>query len=163
MEKSDWVKASVYTPLLFLQLYQAWAQYNSLNLDVVSNLGWFILSLSAIFGWVPIFTLKKEGNVPDGESYMKTTKLVDSGIYSIIRHPQFFAGILLSISLMLISQHWTSIISAIIVVPIFYQDCINADQALIEKFGEEYMDYMKKVPRVNFVLGLIRVFRDKDN
>ncbi len=93
---------------------------------------------------------------------MKTTRLVDSGIYGVIRHPQYFAGILISVSMMLISQHWTSIAAGAIVIPVWYLECCNADQRLISKFGDEYRDYMRRVPRVNFVLGLIRAARRKN-
>jgi len=38
-----------------------------------------------------------------------------------------------------------------------YFIALKADQELIEKFGDEYKRYMQKVPRTNFLLGLIRL------
>jgi protein-S-isoprenylcysteine O-methyltransferase Ste14 len=35
----------------------------------------------------------------------------------------------------------------------------QADQANIEKFGDEYTSYMQRVPRLNLVLGIIRLLR----
>jgi hypothetical protein len=42
------------------------------------------------------------------------------------------------------------------VLPLSYIDLVKADEGAIEKFGEDYKVYMTKVPRANFVLGLIR-------
>jgi hypothetical protein len=40
-----------------------------------------------------------------------------------------------------------------------YLIALKADQELIEKFGDDYRRYMQKVPRMNFLLGLIRLLR----
>lgn len=120
-------------------------------------LGYFCWLLSAIFGWLPIYEFKKKGKVPKGKSYVATTELVDSGIYRIIRHPQFLAGILLSLAFILISQHWIVLILGIPAMIILYKDMFRADRSNVEKFGKAYENYMKKVPRMNFVLGLIRI------
>lgn len=54
--------------------------------------------LSALFGWLPIFTFRKKGKV-QGRGHIQTTVLVESGVYSIVRHPQYLSGILLCIGL----------------------------------------------------------------
>jgi len=123
--------------------------------------GWFILILSAIFGWLPIYTFRKKGKVPKGKSYVHTTELVTSGVYSVVRHPQFLAGILLSLWFFLVSQHWSVLVLGIPVMVIFYKDMFEADRSNIEKFGEAYASYMKEVPRMNFILGLIRIMKKK--
>ena len=38
-------------------------------------------------------------------------------------------------------------------------DTFRADEACIEKFGPAYADYMQRVPRVNFVAGMVRLWR----
>ena len=40
-----------------------------------------------------------------------------------------------------------------------YLIALKADQELTEKFGDDYRRYMQKVPRVNFLVGLIRLLR----
>jgi len=35
-----------------------------------------------------------EGGVKEGESYVKTTRLVDESLYAVVRHPQYLGGIL---------------------------------------------------------------------
>lgn len=80
--------------------------YNENGNVAIRNVGWVILWISAIFGWLPILTLQKWGGVPKGKGYVHTTVLVDRGLYGIVRHPQYLAGILLGIGLTLVAQHW---------------------------------------------------------
>jgi protein-S-isoprenylcysteine O-methyltransferase Ste14 len=39
---------------------------------------------------------------------------------------------------------------------VVYMGCREKDQRLTEKFGDAYVDYMKRVPRMNIFLGLYR-------
>jgi protein-S-isoprenylcysteine O-methyltransferase Ste14 len=124
-------------------------------------IGWIIWTVGAVFGWLPIFTLRRKGSVPKGKSYVKTTVLVDSGIYAVVRHPQYLAGILLSLALILVTQHWLIMIIGAAAIVLNYIDILIADQGLIEKFGDDYKRYMERVPRVNFLLGFIRLLRSR--
>ena len=112
-----------------------------------------------VFGWLPVIEFRKKGRVRKGRSYIHTTKLVDTGIYSVVRHPQFVTFILWAIAGMLLFQHWIIIILGIPIIPLTYIDLIRADKASIEKFGDDYKTYMKKVPRANFLLGIIRLLQ----
>lgn len=66
--------------------------YSKDDILLIRNVGWIIWFLSALFGWWPIFSLKSKGKVTKGKSYINTTVLVDSGLYAIIRHPQYLSG-----------------------------------------------------------------------
>ena len=114
-----------------------------------------------VFGMLPTVEFRKKGGVKKGKSYIHTTKLVDTGIYSIVRHPQYITFILWAIAGMLLFQHWIAICLGIPVIPLIYVDLIHADKDVIKKFGNDYKQYMKRVPRVNFVLGIIRVLQKK--
>jgi len=109
-----------------------------------------------VFGWLPVIEFRKEGRVKKGKSYIHTTRLVDTGIYSIVRHPQYVTFIMWAIAGVLLFQHWIIILLGIPIVPLTYFDLIRADKDAIEKFGDDYKTYMKKVPRANFLLGIIR-------
>jgi len=122
--------------------------------------GWIAWCISAIFGWLPIFTLRRKGGVAKGESYVKTTKLVDTGIYAIVRHPQMgTAWLLMCFALMLMAQHWSSVALGLPVIVLVHLDLLNADRRLVGKFGDAYRRYMERVPRVNFVLGTVRLLQ----
>jgi protein-S-isoprenylcysteine O-methyltransferase Ste14 len=137
----------------------AYVYYNHLQLDMVANIGWLVLMASGVFGWLPIFTLKKKGGVPERKSYVHTTVLVDSGIYSVVRHPQYLAGILMSLAWVLISQFWLSAALFFPVAAGFYWDSLRADRNLVEKFGDDYRSYMDRVPGLNPLVGIVGALR----
>ena len=131
--------------------------------ETMAYIGVGLYSFSGlIFGMLPVFEFRKKGRVKKGKSYIHTTKLVDTGIYSIVRHPQYLTFIMFGISGMLLFQHWIIILLGIPIIPLTYIDFINADKDAIKKFGDDYKKYMKNVPRGNFLLGIIRVLRVKN-
>jgi len=142
-----------------LVLVIAFNVLNEHRIAVLEYAGYAVWIVSMIFGWLPILIFKKKGGVARGKSYVHTTTLVTTGLYGIIRHPQYTAGILLSLALLLVSQHVIIILLGVVVMPLLYIDIMKADRSAIGKFGDEYRRYMKKVPRTNFILGIIRYFR----
>jgi protein-S-isoprenylcysteine O-methyltransferase Ste14 len=144
-------------PLTVAQIILAFVLRRPGN-EALRWIGWILWWTGAVFGWLPIFTLHREGGVPTGKSYVHTTTLVDTGIYAIVRHPQMgTAWLLMCPSLMLITQHWVSIALGIPAMALAYLDLLRADQRLIDKFGDAYRRYMERVPRVDFVSGIIRL------
>ena len=131
--------------------------YNEAGLDFVMYAGWAVWAISFVFGFLPILVFKRKGDVARGKSYVHTKKLVDTGLYSIVRHPQYAAGIFFSIALVLMAQNWLISILGLVVVPLLYVDIIMADKHEIEKFGNDYTLYMKRVPRMNFIWGIVKL------
>jgi protein-S-isoprenylcysteine O-methyltransferase Ste14 len=132
------------------------------GLKTLQWLGWGIWVLSVIFGFGPIFILRRHGGVESGKSYVHTSRLVDTSLYAIVRHPQYLGGILFNLALMLLAQHWLVILIGLVSIGLIYLDMHAADQEGMEKFGDEYRIYMQRVPRANFLLGLVRWFKQKD-
>ena len=104
----------------------------------------------------------RKGRVRKGQSYIHTTELVDTGIYSVVRHPQHVTFMLFAFSEMLLFQHWVVILLGVPIILLTYIDLIRSNKDAIEKFGDEYKAYMKKVPRANFLLCIIRRFRKSE-
>jgi protein-S-isoprenylcysteine O-methyltransferase Ste14 len=103
---------------------------------------------------------RKKGGVSKGKSYIQTTVLVDSGIYAVVRHPQYLSFILLSLALLLLAQHWLITWFGIVAMALVYIGILpDADQDGIKRFGDDYKRYMQRVPRLNFVTGIIRLIR----
>jgi protein-S-isoprenylcysteine O-methyltransferase Ste14 len=168
--RKDWTSALVRLPvhllawlwsaLLILQLVLVFFVLTAARIPGIETAGWVLWGLGTVFAIWPIFALRAGGRVPEGKSYMQTTALVDTGIYAIVRHPQGgTAGILLSLALPLIGQHWLLVLLAVVGMFLIYVDTFNADVACIQKFGEAYVDYMGRVPRVNFLAGLLRLLQ----
>lgn len=84
------------------QLIVAFVLYDALRI----NLRWGVLMISALFGLWPILTFRRRGGV-QRRGYTETTVLGDSDLYSIVRHPQYQAGVLINIALTLITPHWS--------------------------------------------------------
>jgi len=156
MTKRDKVLSIIMTAFMFGQVLCAILFYNKDGSDLVRNIGWGLLWVSAVLGWLPIFTFRRKGMVKKGKSYIHTTKLVDSGIYSVVRHPQYLAGIVICVSIMLIAQNWQAIVCGAIAAVLFYITTYDADKDAVEKFGEKYREYITRVPRVNIIAGLLR-------
>ena len=134
------------------------------QIDIIAYFGVGLYFFSGLFfGWLPIIEFRKKGQVEKGKSYIHTTKIVDTGIYSIVRHPQYVTFMLWSIAGMLLFQNWIVVFLGIPIFPLTYLDLIKADENAIKKFGDEYKIYIKEVPRANFLLGMVRKLKNGKN
>ncbi|MEJ2596724.1 MAG: isoprenylcysteine carboxylmethyltransferase family protein [Anaerolineales bacterium] len=147
--------------LIVVQYVLAFFVFKLPGLKALQWVGWGIWVLSMIFGIGPILIFHKYGGVEKGKSYVQTTKLVDTSLYAIVRHPQYLAGVLFNLALMLLAQHWLVILIGIVSMGLLYLEIQAADQEGLDKFGDEYRGYMQRVPRANFLLGLFRLIRQK--
>jgi len=119
-------------------------------------IGWILFALSAGLGWVPILEFRRRGRVPKGKSYIHTTELVTSGLYAIVRHPQFLAWDFLAVAVMCITQHWSVIVAGAVTIAANHVSMIAAERDLAKKFGDAYREYAKRVPQWNLLIGLWR-------
>ena len=138
--------------------------YRNIIVDYLDYLGWGLLFLSIYFAVAPVYVFKKKANVPKGKSYIHTKVIVDDGIFSIVRHPQYLSMLLVEIGLVLIVQHWLILILSIICFGLTYYGILIQDKILVRKFKEDYVKYMEKVPKTNFLLGIIKIiFKKKES
>lgn len=78
------------------------------------------------------------------------TVLVTSGVYNIVRHPLYLAGIILFSFNPYISRTWLTV--SLLADAYFVMGAFIEERRLIARFGDEYRAYMKRVPR--FVPGI---------
>jgi protein-S-isoprenylcysteine O-methyltransferase Ste14 len=127
--------------------------------EAIQWVGWICVWTAGIFGMLPILIFRQKGGVSKGQNYTQTTQLVDTGLYAVVRHPQNgTAWLLICLGVMLIAWHWSSLVLGAVSMVLAYADTFKADQYCIAKFGPAYQDYIDKVPRVNFLAGILRVF-----
>ncbi|MDF2956645.1 MAG: Protein-S-isoprenylcysteine O-methyltransferase Ste14 [Candidatus Alkanophagales archaeon MCA70_species_1] len=84
---------------------------------------------------------------------------VESGTYAFVRHPEFLSHILIIFALIVISQHWISLAVGTILIVLLCLAMVEEERRNIEKFGDAYKDYMKRVPRINLVAGIVGQMR----
>ncbi len=142
-----------------IQLFMLFFFGNWANLDVIMYLGFISLVISVVLV-LSSNILRKEGGMEEGKGFV-TTKLVDSGIYGVIRHPIYLSLVYLFIGFALISQHPISLFLGFTMALLCYYFMIEEEKLTIEKFGNEFLQYMKKVPRSNLLIGIWRAFRRK--
>jgi len=165
-KSSSWIDVIpvTFTSLLFISqiIIGIYLISDVSQIEILAYIGVGLYVFSGwIFGMLPVIEFRKKGRVKKGKSYIQTTKLVDTGIYSIVRHPQYVTFILWAIAGMLLFQHWIVILLGIPIIPLTYIDLLRADKRLIRKFGDDYKQYMQKVPRANFLLGIIRLLLNR--
>ncbi|MFX0003919.1 MAG: methyltransferase family protein [Candidatus Hodarchaeota archaeon] len=76
----------------------------------------------------------------------RTEKIVSTGLYSIIRHPQYFGGVIAHVGITILLSALLSLLSTPIIVALNILISWKEEKELIKEFGKEYEDYMKRVP-----------------
>ena len=97
-----------------------------------------------------------------GLNHDETVILFKEGPYQVMRHPAAVGFMMLPILLPIILSVYVpftvlSIAAIIIMIVYIYYGCYLEEKLSIRKWGDEYQQYMKEVPRFNFILGLWRL------
>ena len=122
----------------------------------VRRIGGLIMLVALPFIVLPFRRLARDGGVPPGARYMETTRVVDSGIYGIVRHPQYVGYCLLFAGLALRRQTLDALAISAAGIALFGWQMVVEEGYLRAEFGEAYARYAERVPRWNFPLGLLR-------
>ncbi|MEW6557975.1 MAG: methyltransferase [Elusimicrobiota bacterium] len=128
----------------------AWTHFRIFWLAVI---GWILYIPSAILVFGSMVELKHKGK-PETYDPSYTTTFFDTGMYGIIRQPITLGMTIWSIALILVFQSILSIILAIVSIFCFWMSARKEVEYNIKKFGDEYKEYVKKVPMWNIFKGL---------
>jgi protein-S-isoprenylcysteine O-methyltransferase Ste14 len=119
----------------------------SINIPYLRFLGLSLMVAGLIIRWTAILTLKKYFTVD--VHIAGDHKIIQKGIYKIVRHPAYLGSI---ISFMGLSLVFSSVFALIIInVPImliFLHRIKVEEEALILKFGESYIEYSKTAKKL---------------
>ena len=94
-----------------------------------------------------------------GKGWLDTMPIVDSGIYSLIRHPLFLGWQLMYVVVIFFGQHWIPLVMGIAGIACVYLISVQEDIRLTASLGDDYVRYMQKTPRMNILLGLVRLLQ----
>ncbi len=125
---------------------------------ILRILGLLSLLPAAIFMFAPFYFLKRYGKVKEGESVVYTNQLVDRGIYAIVRHPQYLGYSLLVFGFTLLSQYWATALLGLGAIAFFYFQAVQEEHFLRRQFDQVYNAYCQRVPRFNFILGILHLW-----
>ena len=73
-------------------------------------------------------------------------RVVSTGVYSIVRHPQYFGGLLAHIGFSFLFSGMYSLLVTPLVIAVVYIISWKEEKELIKEFGQEYEDYKSRVP-----------------
>jgi protein-S-isoprenylcysteine O-methyltransferase Ste14 len=125
-------------------------------------IGWVAWTFGMVLVMAPIVMFPRRGGVPRGKSFVHTTRLVDSGLYSIVRHPQYLGGILsIFLATLLWYPHWLFAVLGTVGSAACYFSAAEEEKWLVERFGDSYIQYMQRVPRMNIFTGLARLISQR--
>lgn len=113
-------------------------------------IGWIIWTVGMTLVILPYYYL-----------YLRRVKiLIDGGVYSIVRHPLYLGWILgIFVATVFLYQHWLFVLIGVPGIATVYLISKEEEQHNVERFGDAYEHYMAKVPRMNLLMGLVRLFR----
>ena len=95
-----------------------------------------------------ISVVQMKDNWRAGVQREEKTNLVTSGIYSISRNPAFLGFDLMYVGILFSFFNWYLCFATIFAVVFFHLQIVNVEEDfLIEAFGQEYIEYKKKVFR----------------
>ena len=76
----------------------------------------------------------------------RTDRVVVSGVYSVVRHPQYVGGLLAHVGVSFLLSAWYSLLFTPAMILVIYLISRKEEEELGKEFGEEYAHYKKKVP-----------------
>lgn len=133
------------SPLVYL-INPAWMAWS--KIDLLEWVRWFgvVLGLLCVAGIYWLFSSIGSGITPVSAT-RKEHKLSTHGIYRWVRHPLYSIGSTFIISFGLISDLWSIILFGVLAFIAMAIRTPKEEANLIEKFGDEYREYIKKTGR----------------
>ena len=79
---------------------------------------------------------------------LQNHRLIKHGIYKHIRHPAYLGTVLFSIGISLIFSSLYGFLLMLVLFPSYLYRIRIEESVLLEEFGEEYREYMKKTKKI---------------
>lgn len=132
---------------IFISFYLRGFGFGFFMNDVLQYLGIVLMALGIVVREWAIFVLGKGFTVK--VHVQEKGKLITRGPYKYVRHPSYTGGFLTIIGLPLAIGTWFGLIVVLMINLITYSYRMNIEEkALVEAYGDEYKNYMKKTKRL---------------
>lgn len=126
-------------------------------------IGIALLGCAAMLIFIPLFLQSKVRKLKNEEEIDSSREFLHHNLYALLRHPQYLGYILMALGFTCLSQHWVSVCLASLTTVLFYFQIIREEEYCLQKFGDDYLDYCKTVPRLNFIKGISRKMKGTNN
>lgn len=103
------------------------------------------LPLTAVGAWFGIEGARTTG-WEAAETHSLPKRIVTAGVYTIVRHPQYFGWSLVQVGMSILFSAWYSMLFTPVLLVLIYLISKKEEDELIKEFGKEYGDYQKRVP-----------------
>lgn len=113
---------------------------------VIGILSFRIINLFEFVGIAQLISYLRHRSVSGDIEGIKANRLIRSGIYGFVRNPLYLAGILIVTFSPYVTRN--SVTFALWADLYFIFGAAIEEKRLLHKFGDEYVRYMKKVPRL---------------
>ncbi|MCX6653718.1 MAG: isoprenylcysteine carboxylmethyltransferase family protein [Candidatus Bathyarchaeota archaeon] len=149
--KSDW-PFIVLTTLVFIAglLVAAWdfiyIQRATWALELLNGLGLALFVGGTILRQVGKRTLGRYYSY--GLRTLQDQKIIQHGVYKYVRHPITLAALIYTPAIPLVLSSVYGFLVMLGIVPLFIYRIGIEEKMLIEKFGDEYLQYMKRTKKL---------------
>ncbi len=116
------------------------------NMDISAPLENLLISLPLFFAgtWLGVEGVR-EVTLRVAETH-RAERVVTTGVYSIVRHPQYLGGLLAHVGASFLLSAWFSLVSTPLIVLLNYLVSRKEEEELVREFGEKYEEYRGRVP-----------------
>jgi protein-S-isoprenylcysteine O-methyltransferase Ste14 len=133
------------SPFVYL-LNPAWMRWSKIGLpEAIRWLG-VAIGILCVFGIYWLFS-SIGNNISPTSATRKEHKLVTHGPYRWVRHPLYTVGVSLFISFGMMADNWFIAMLGALTFIVMAIRAPKEESNLIEKFGDEYREYMKRTGR----------------
>ncbi|MHA2386630.1 MAG: methyltransferase family protein [Candidatus Thorarchaeota archaeon] len=144
------IAMSWYGTLIVAALYlldPPWMLWSYLYLpEVLRILGVIIAALLIPYTYWVGKTLAD--NYSDTLQIQEKQTLITTGPYGRVRHPIYASAIYFLGALVIVSDNFLFLILLILIIPGIFRRIKKEEEMMMDQFGEEYLDYMKRTGRI---------------
>jgi len=139
---------SVLTIPMFVWFFSPWVDFGHVALPAWARWSGAVIMVAGIWffaathralaqNWTPVLEVR-EGNT-----------LVTSGPYRLVRHPMYSASYVIDLGIALLSANWFVAVTLFAGMTLLYAFRVrDEEQLMIDAFGDEYRDYMRRTGRL---------------
>ena len=134
------------TPLVYI--FTSWFDFANYHLpDIVGWIGAILFACASGLLWMTHRALDKNWTPTLG--FRENHSLITTGIYKYIRHPMYGAHLLWAIAQPLLLHNWIAGYSFLLAaLPQYLMRVGDEEKMMLDKFGDDYQEYMKGTGRL---------------